>query len=302
LRTSSIEDRLVVVVVVLMAIGFIQVDLLIALFQRFLAIADELEQVLLALDGNVFLQTDVVRSLASTVAVLLEPTVPRPLDSHKVFLIKESTIILGDFDDLLLNQEVEDLPASYVLSSASLVSNKFSYGRHNLQGLRNSSCPLAASPSSYTLVSVASLIEVIKDLLEGAGGEREGLFNLAPNVSSVDRQLLAVFQATLEMLLLELQEVQQSLQRQIFGDCGSVLLCLELLPVCPYALKIVVLNRWLLSEVQLSTRLFRRIRAWERLFRPCRGSSDRPDSWGGSWRQKRANQPQTQEKRAIRPW
>jgi hypothetical protein len=134
--------------------------------------------------------------------------VRRPLGSRKVFLIKESTIILGDFDDLLLNQEVQDLPASYMLLTALLVSNEFLYGPHNLRGLRNSSCPLATLPSSYTLVSATSLIEVVKDLLEGAGGEREGLFNLAPNVSSVDRQLLAVFLATLEMLLLELQEVQ----------------------------------------------------------------------------------------------
>jgi hypothetical protein len=49
---DRIEDRLVMVVVVLMAIGFIQVDLSIALFWRLLAIADELEQVLSCLDGS----------------------------------------------------------------------------------------------------------------------------------------------------------------------------------------------------------------------------------------------------------
>jgi hypothetical protein len=162
-----IVDRMVVGVVMLMAIGFIQIDLSISLFRRLLAIADELEKVLLALDGNVFLQTDVVRSLASSVAVLLEPLVRQPLRSSERFLIKESTVILGYLDNLFLDQEVQDLPASYVLSSASLVSNEFSYGRHNLYRLRNSGCLLETVARSHSLIRISSSIEVFKDLLKG---------------------------------------------------------------------------------------------------------------------------------------
>jgi hypothetical protein len=162
-----IVDTLIVVVVMLMAIGFIQVDLSIALFRRLLAIADELEQVLLSLDGNVFLQTDVVRSLASTVAILQEPTICCTLCTSERFLIIEPTVVLGDFDDLLINQEVEDLSPSYVLSSASLVSNKLSYGRQNLYRLRNSRRLLAPVARSQSLIRIASSIEVFKDLLKG---------------------------------------------------------------------------------------------------------------------------------------
>jgi hypothetical protein len=114
------------VVVMLMAIGFVQVDLLIVLLRRLLTIANELEQILLSLDGNVFLQLDVVGSLASMVAILLEPTVRHPLHTSKGFHLEQPKVVLGDFDNLFLNQEVKDLPASYMLSSASLVSNEFS--------------------------------------------------------------------------------------------------------------------------------------------------------------------------------
>jgi hypothetical protein len=162
-----IVDRLVMVVVMLVAIGFIQVALSIALFRRLLAIADELEKVLLMLDGNVFLQTDVVRSLASTVAILQEPTICCILCTSERFLIVEPTVVLGDTDDLLGNQEVEDLLPSYVLSSASLVSNKFSYGRQNLYRLRNSGRLLETVARLHSSIRISSLIEVFKDLLKG---------------------------------------------------------------------------------------------------------------------------------------
>jgi hypothetical protein len=59
------------------------------------------------------------------------------------------------------------LSPSYMLSSASLASHKFSYGRQNLYRLRNLGRLLEMVARSHSLIRISSSIEVFKDLLKG---------------------------------------------------------------------------------------------------------------------------------------
>jgi hypothetical protein len=113
------------VVVMMMAIRFIQVD-----FAELLSgmkkgdtdavlVGNERKKVFLSSDSHRLLQSNVAHPLASMVAVLLEPNIDRSDGRSKGLVLKETHSILWNDKDLLLNHEVQDLPAHYKFASAS---------------------------------------------------------------------------------------------------------------------------------------------------------------------------------------